>query len=269
MRYWRFLWITASCLTPLAWNLSTLAEPTPVVQSHVVQSQTLSGKYQFENGSAGLEFRPDKTVIIHNPSGNQLQLTYELTKTNTGQKLKLLSPSAPAKDAAEIDVEIQANRLIFKTGSEQATLHKVRTFSLVKAVPLTGSKAKQAEGRQIIGLMNRAQQVYQAKTKKFTTAAKDLELNGLLEKSSYQYRSVLIEGTGVMNIAVPKENGLRGYVGVVYVSYFKQMKQEIAIATLCETDISLSPLSKFSPPPPQHPTTVEQGISCPVGTHPL
>lgn len=257
MHYQRFLWIPLFFIT--AWTPWLLAEPTPIAQS-----EKLSGKYQFENGSAGLEFNPDQTVIIHSPSGDRLKLSYELLKTASGQRLKLIS-SEPTKPAAEIDLEIQPTGLIFKTGNERATLRKVRNFSLTRSAPMN-AKSRVPEGKQVLGLINRAQQTYQARTKQFTDNVQQLGLNLNLERSAYQYSSVLLDRTGVMTIARPKANGQKAYVGIVYLSYFTEMKQDIAIALMCETLTNISPLAKFSPIPPPRPDNAEAGITCPAGT---
>jgi hypothetical protein len=258
MHDWRFLWIPLFCLT--VWTPKLLAEPTPIAQS-----QTLSGKYQFENGSAGLEFNRDRTVIIYSPSGDRLKLSYELLQTASGQKLRLISPDAPAKAPDEINLEIQPTGLIFKTGQERAVLRKVRSFSLTRSAPMN-ARSRVPEGKQLLGLINRAQQTYQARTNQFTDNLQQLGLNLNLEKSTYQYSSVLIDRTGIMTIAMPKTNGQKAYVGIVYLSYFKEMKQDIAIAVMCETNTNISPLAKFSPVPPPRPDNAEEGIICPVGT---
>jgi serine/threonine protein kinase len=78
-------------------------------------------------------------------------------------------------------------------------------------------KAKQAEARQNVGAMNRAQKAYFLGHNEFTASVPKLDLGIGTPTKNYQY-SIRATPLAVFNYATPREKKIKGYVGAVFVT---------------------------------------------------
>ncbi len=96
------------------------------------------------------------------------------------------------------------------------------------------NKAKQSEGRNNIGAINRAQQARFLEAAKFaegTTATADLGIGIPTQTANYLYKS---EGTSTsLNTATPVIDNLKAYAGVVFTAQINNQSATQALA--CET----------------------------------
>lgn len=122
------------------------------------------------------------------------------------------------------------------------------------------NKARQAEARNYIGAMNRAQQAYRLEQNSFTNSLTELGIGIRQETENYSYGLRLLDETAVQHTATPKKEGLKSYTGIVYLTKVTSggITEEVTIAILCESE---SP-EQSEPPAPQI-TGAE--ASCPVG----
>ena len=128
-------------------------------------------------------------------------------------------------------------------------------------------EAREAEGKQIIGTMNRAQQAFYLENEKFGTTIEELGIGIEPEDENYRYQ-VVPQGDqtqSVMMTAQAKGPELRSYTGTVFV--VKDGDDLLTVAGICETDTPSST-------PPAMPTAPSktQGrwmIQCPTASHPL
>ena len=90
--------------------------------------------------------------------------------------------------------------------------------------------ARQSEGKQYVGSMNRAQQAYFAEKSAFATSIADLEIGIKTETTNYKY-STRATKTASFNYAVAKEKNLTSYVGGVFL-----VPAKTTSSILCEAD---------------------------------
>jgi type II secretory pathway pseudopilin PulG len=127
------------------------------------------------------------------------------------------------------------------------------------------NKAREAEAKNIIGSMTRAQQAYYLENNKFSRTIQELGVGIRPETENYRYR-IVPQGNQtqkVMTTAQAKRAGLRSYTSAVFV--VKMRDELVTVATLCETD-------KPSSTPPTMPVAPRSGstdIQCPAGSHRL
>ncbi|MFB8791237.1 MAG: type IV pilin-like G/H family protein [Potamolinea sp.] len=96
-----------------------------------------------------------------------------------------------------------------------------------------GNKAKQSEGKTMVGSMNRAQQAYYLENDKFTNSFDELGLGIATQTDNYSY-SVRVTPKAVYNYGTPRKNTLKSYVGVVFVSRIETTGEQTTRAILCE-----------------------------------
>jgi hypothetical protein len=132
--------------------------------------------------------------------------------------------------------------------------------------PQTGAdRARQAEGENYIGAMNRAQQAYYLEYEKFASKIEELGIGIKPETENYRYQ-ILPQGNqtqSVMMTAQAKRPELRSYTGAVFV--VKSKDEALTLGGICETD-------EPSSTPPAMPTAPSNGsaeIQCPAGSHRL
>ncbi|MEC4893222.1 MAG: type IV pilin-like G/H family protein [Oscillatoria sp. PMC 1051.18] len=132
--------------------------------------------------------------------------------------------------------------------------------NLLNKIP-QAQQAKQAEAKNYLGSMNRAQQAYWLENKTFTDSVEQLGISIVPETENYSY-SVDSEEKSTFHYGIAKEDKIKSYVGAVYVGIPKVStlsKQETTLSILCEAD---SPGQIKLPAP-----TFENGeLSCPKGT---
>ncbi|HEY9810275.1 MAG TPA: type IV pilin-like G/H family protein [Halomicronema sp.] len=127
--------------------------------------------------------------------------------------------------------------------------------------PLTGcgNKAKQAEARQIIGVMNRAQQAFYLENKSFAKNIQTLQIGIKTETNNYSY-SLRNTDSGSYHYALSKQgtNTTKSYVGAVFLAPSKSTatKDEIIFQQIvCEAE-------KAGKTPPTNPNFVNNKPTC-------
>ncbi|MEW6493750.1 MAG: type IV pilin-like G/H family protein [Cyanobacteriota bacterium] len=99
-------------------------------------------------------------------------------------------------------------------------------------------KAKQAQVKNNLGTMNRAQQAYFLEKQEFTDSMADLGINIKPQTENYDY-SIRATPLAVFNYATPRKEGLRGYVGAVFLAFLAvdngQTEELLTVAIACET----------------------------------
>jgi type II secretory pathway pseudopilin PulG len=102
-------------------------------------------------------------------------------------------------------------------------------------------KAKQAEARQNIGAMNRAQQAYFLEENTFTNSIEKLGIGIRAQTVNYDY-SIQATPKAVFNYGVSRKNGVTSYVGAVFVvpttpSNSSTTENEVnTVAIVCEAN---------------------------------
>lgn len=126
-------------------------------------------------------------------------------------------------------------------------------------------RAYQAEAKQYVGSMNRAQQAYYLERGRFSRTIPELGLGIRTETENYLYRvfTYADRKRATMTAGVPRKAGLKSYIGFVNVAR-NSNNEEITIATVCES-VEPKPLL------PKLPATVpaRAGVACPSGFVPL
>ncbi|NET87527.1 MAG: protein kinase [Kamptonema sp. SIO1D9] len=136
-------------------------------------------------------------------------------------------------------------------------------YGLIKSPDLMDStpKAKQAEAKNYLGSMNRAQQAHFLEKSSFTNSVEELQLGIVPETENYSY-SVDSEEKSTFHYGIAKEDKIKSYVGAVYVGVPKVStlhNQETTLSILCEADFP----GQIKLPAP----TFENGeLSCAEGT---
>ncbi len=173
------------------------------------------------------------------------QLRLQLADTNPGQP----RPSAFTSKA-----------ILFQKISEETTLP--REVQLLGDLGTSENKAREAEGRQNLGSMNRAQQAYYLESSKFATTIEELGIGIKPETENYRYQVLpqANQNQSVMMTAQAKRPRLRSYTGAVFL--VKINGEDLTVAGICETD-------EPSSTPPAMPTAPRNGtseIQCPAGS---
>lgn len=123
-------------------------------------------------------------------------------------------------------------------------------------------KEPEVEAKQLISLMNRAQQAYYLEYDKFASTIKQLQVGIKPESETYRYQVVPSRqgSQSVINIAAAKKPGLKSYTGVVFVRKVKG--ETLTYSAICETDKP----STIPPVQPQLPKKESQPVQCPAGS---
>ncbi len=139
----------------------------------------------------------------------------------------------------------------------------------------SSNKAKQAEGRQYVGSMNRAQQAYLLENKTFSNNIEKLGLGIKTETVNYRY-STSTTNKAVFNYGIAKANyqteyilfiprrvkqPLKSYIGGVFIVPAAKY-DTTTVAILCETN-------SFSTTKPPQPTYKNGVLTCAEGTKDL
>ena len=111
------------------------------------------------------------------------------------------------------------------------------------------NKAKQAEAKVYINSMNRGQQAYFLENDKFSSSISELGLGINPETENYSY-AVGASGPGMqaraISTATSKKDGLKSYVGGVFLSRVPQTNESTTLGIVCEGDTPST--SKLAPP---------------------
>lgn len=126
------------------------------------------------------------------------------------------------------------------------------------------NKAKQAEARNNVGTMVRAQQAYHLEKGTFGKSINDLGVGIRPETENYRYQIVPQSGNNsVMMTAQAKDELIKSYTGAVFA--IKKGQEMVTVAGICETDTP-------STTPPAMPTFTgneSNPVECPPGSQPL
>ncbi len=120
------------------------------------------------------------------------------------------------------------------------------------------AKASQAEAKQNIKAINRAQQAFYLEKDAFAPTVAVLDIGISSETASYDYISN-VDQTKAISVAIAKVNGLKSYVGAVFAVKTTD-GLNITVAGTCVTD---KPLNKPLRTPPNLPQLIGQDIKCP------
>jgi type II secretory pathway pseudopilin PulG len=107
------------------------------------------------------------------------------------------------------------------------------------------SSARQSEAKTYVGSINRAQQAFFLEKNYFAGNLAALALGIQSETENYKYRVMVLEGAkAVQNIGLAKNDELKSYTGLVYVTTAPDAPESYATAILCE---SLKPTRQMPP----------------------
>lgn len=241
----------------IAATVTAIASCTP----QPTQPKPLAGKYQAEDASAGIEFLDNNKARLYDPQITQgIETGYEVSKD--GKQLTLvLTGSNTVFNLEQTDDQFTLKSADPNASIPQMIFRKVDTFTL-KAD--TGSqRAVQAEAKNYIGSMNRANQAYILEYGEFAPTLEALRIGIKPETEHYRYQ-LLRQGDGktaVMNLASAKQANTKSYIGLVYVD---AANPGVTKTQVCTTD---QPLAT----PPEMPAlpTGDTPIACPSGSQPL
>jgi len=127
---------------------------------------------------------------------------------------------------------------------------------------------KQAEGKQNIGAVNRAQQAYYLEDNKFSNSVRELGIGIQTDTVNYRYWIVYPFNNNqyAMNIAQSKSSKVKSYVGLNYVvpgATINGVTEKLTLGRICESE---EPTPNFLPEP-----TISQDpsggikLECPKG----
>jgi len=196
------------------------------------------------------------TIFAFTP---ERRLRLQLAGTNPGQP----RPTAFTSEA-----------ILFEKTSEATTLPpefqllgdpETQGNSVTSDLEEQTNQARESEGRNNMGAMNRAQQANYLEFAKFAPDIQELGIGIQPETENYRYQ-IVSQGNqreSVMMTAQAKRPELRSYTGAVFV--VKSKDEDLTVATICETDEP----SSTPPAMPTAPRQAEAAIQCPVGSHQL
>lgn len=105
--------------------------------------------------------------------------------------------------------------------------------------------AKQTEAKTYIGAINRGHQAFFLEKEYFTNKLKDLGLGIGAESENYKYQIVVLDSKkAVQSIALSKEDNLKSYVGLVYITKLPEIEEDTSRSLICE---SQKPTRKMPP----------------------
>lgn len=124
------------------------------------------------------------------------------------------------------------------------------------------SKARQAEAKQYVSSMLRAQQAYRIEKPTFTNSLQELALEIKPETTNYSYKIVPQpdKSKSVMVTAQPKISGLNSYTGAVFA--IKKGADVTTVTAICESNLS----TNRPPAMPAPPKDEKSLVQCPSGS---
>jgi serine/threonine protein kinase len=129
--------------------------------------------------------------------------------------------------------------------------------------------ARQAEAKNNIGAMNRAQQAYFLESQEFADSLQELGVGMKSQTENYNY-SIRATPLTVFNYATPRKKELRGYVGAVFLSVPNEQTGELlTVAIACETKSDWRSNWSKIPRPADPPIVRGKGLECGPNTRDL
>ena len=105
--------------------------------------------------------------------------------------------------------------------------------------------ALQSGAKTYIGVINRGHQAFFLEKEYFTNKLEELGLGIETESKNYTYQIVVLDSKkAVQSTVLAKEDNLKSYTGLVYITKSPEMKEDIARSLICE---SQKPTRKMPP----------------------
>ena len=164
----------------------------------------------------------------------------ELRFSNAREALEALQASTSPSSPLEIaDTGTQKTTLKDRMGAINITvLQYVLVVLIVIVLPsllVMVRKSKQAEGKQNVGSMNRAQQAYFLDYEEFTHSLQKLGVGINNPSVNYEY-SIRVTPLAVFNYATARTKGINSYAGAVFLKVDNEQTGELStVAIMCET----------------------------------
>lgn len=267
-------------------NLVINSAITPVILSAQPENpvaKQLVGKWQVPtNLYSGIIFTEDGKIYIFVTPIEAIQLQYTIDPTFKPGFMLFRDPQGKIVGTAifelqedgqlQLDLNISGDEqpaittfksqpLLFKKTSEDPRIGTSVTIKMPTASELKeqADRDTQLEAQQYIDIMNRGNQ---ASYTKYNVFGNNLEefIKGLPEETrNYRYNiRVIDEKNMVQSVAVAKRDGLKSYIGMVYLEP-SPINSINTKSIICESD---QPTQKVSPQPVLFST---QAINCPAG----
>lgn len=294
-----FLGLLSTTVIPLSIHAAhAQSSPTPSItpssnplQSGDIPAQQakLNGQWQSKNQVSGqgltFIFTPDNKLFVLLPTASEnlvaQQLEYRIDPVPEPMQIDIIFPGTneSVKTIFEFTSDGQLrlqvagtnpgeprpkafspNATLFQKVSDASTLpSNVQISDLQTGI----NRAKQAEAKQYIGSMNRAQQAYYVENNKFAKEINDLGIGIETETKNYRYKIVPQNNStqSVMMTAQAKSPELRSYTGAVFV--VKENNKYLPVTVICETNEP----SSTPPSMPTLPSNLKAGIQCSDGSH--
>jgi uncharacterized membrane protein len=248
------------------------AENTPVSAEAKQLIERLTGQWQLATSVSNTEsvnfiFTADGKLYLVSPSQKSaLALEYQVNISNGQTYLDVLQGGFASRTIVDFS---QKGQLILQQLVIPAVFQYSSPFSggfflpnalflnrisndtnLPKDVEVASpqssvSSARQSEAKTYIGSMNRAQQAFFLEKNYFAGNLAVLAIGISPETVNYKYQVMVLDSTkAVQNIAIAKDDGLKSYTGLVYLTKMPNDPEPYAIAILCE---SVKP-TRQSPP---------------------
>jgi uncharacterized protein YjbI with pentapeptide repeats len=124
------------------------------------------------------------------------------------------------------------------------------------------TRARESEGKNYVGAINRSQQAYRLENPEFATTMEELRVGLPTETENYRIEIVPQPDPrhSARATATAQRDGLRSYTGAVFV-----LENGVTYAILCETDEP----SQRPPEMPAPPSSENDRLQCPVGSSTL
>ena len=196
---------------------------------------------------------------LQNPYSDSSSQKVRFILTPEGKAYFIVPESSDKKVAYEIPLEKVSNQATLPANIKVVTVEEQ-----IREAQERREKARKTEGKIYVASMNRAQQAYFLENEKFSTSIEKLGLGIKQETEDYIFKIVPTSNLAksVMNFAQAKREGLKSYVGLVYITKVIETDEMITFAKLCETSQALSK----PPAMPNIPKNVtSEDIKCPSG----
>ncbi len=164
----------------------------------------------------------------------------ELRFSNAREALEALQASSSPSSPLEVaDTGTQKTTPKGRKGAiDIAVLQYVLVVLFAIAIPSMWamvSKSKEAEGKQNVGAMNRAQEAYFLEYEEFTDSLQKLGVGIRNPTTKYEY-SIRVTPLAVFNYATARTKGIKSYAGAVFLKVDNEQTGELlTIGIVCET----------------------------------
>jgi len=240
---WKWALIGAGSTVLLAldgfglWNLInpkifSTSVATAITQNSVARKLIGRWEIQLSGQSFILIFTQEGKLFLSNSATSLMELEYRTDVSRQPKYLDLLVGNqvlartifdftADGQLRLELDnigesrpTSFSSNAKVFRKISEQTALPANLT---VVNLEEQQKRARQAKAKNYVGMMNQAQRAVYAETNSFTSSIEKLQLGMKSEIENYLYSIILSNNNRfVQSIALPKIDGLRNYIGIVY-----------------------------------------------------